>query len=175
MAVWQSEGDLWRKRSVWAPLHPRLWQSEQRACRHDSELPTWSRLCQNPPVQSGAIWPSLKSTLSLNYSAYRSFLAILSLNTKITLNKREANFLNSSLSIAAFFRLTERPCREHTCVNHRAPSVSTHMSPTLILLTLSLTSIRSNHCPGPNYHLKAQRQDNQSCQGGGEWLAVTHL
>lgn len=55
-----------------------------------------------------------------------------------------------------------------------AHSVSTHVSPTLILLTLYLTGIWSKHCPGPN-HFKAHKQYNQSREGGRERPAMTHL
>ncbi len=56
MLLWRfgevKESPLLKNSPVWEPLHPSLWQSEQCACRRDSDLTSWSKLCQTPQAQN---------------------------------------------------------------------------------------------------------------------------
>lgn len=119
------------KKTLSVSTTPWLWQSEQLACRRDFEFTTQSKAVSKPSGSEHGIWPSLESTLPLNYSARCSFLVTLNCawNTEITLNKKRPKFWNSSLSIAEFFRLTEKTLsRTYICQSPSPLSIHPYVS-----------------------------------------------
>lgn len=105
---------------------PQLRQNEQHECRREFELDTWREPCQITPHRAGILtfaWEHF--ALNITVHTVLPWDAGLCFKhqpeTEITLKKGMPNFLNKSLSVAAFCRLAERPWREHTYANHRPP------------------------------------------------------